>query len=100
MAIPSKKARPAEQGTTPTPPPALPPAPQLTIANGLRPTPEPDPGFIDFPELRRRVPYCDRKLRHYVRLGLIPSVRLKGARKHLFSWPVVEAALLRHSTAA
>lgn len=78
------KDAPAEQGAAP----ALP-------QNESAP-----PGFIDFATLRPRVPLCDRALREKIRKGVIPSVRLPGSRKRLFWWPAVQAALLRHTTAA
>lgn len=53
-------------------------------------------GFIDFAVLQSRVPLCERALREAVRKGLIPSILLPGARKRLFHWPSVEAALRRH----
>lgn len=54
------------------------------------------PGFIDFTELSRRIPLCDRSLREAIRKGRIPSIRLPGARRVLFDWESVRAALLRN----
>ena len=51
--------------------------------------------FIEFRELRRRIPLCERSLREAVRCGRIPSIRLPGARRVLFHWNSVQAALLR-----
>ena len=52
-------------------------------------------GFIDFAALALRVPICERSLRDAIRRGTIPSIVLPGARKRLFHWPSVEAALRR-----
>jgi len=51
--------------------------------------------FIDFPELARHVPLCERSLREAIRRGRIPSIRLPGARRVMFHWDSVQAALLR-----
>ena len=51
--------------------------------------------FISFTELCRRVPLCPRSLREAIRLGRIPCIRFPGARRLLFHWESVEAALLR-----
>ena len=53
------------------------------------------PTFIDFAELSRHVPLCERSLRQAIRDGRIPSIRLKGARRLLFHWGSVQEALLR-----
>jgi hypothetical protein len=52
--------------------------------------------FIDFADLKQRVPMCERSLREAVRKGIIPSIILPGSRKRLFHWPAVEGALKRH----
>lgn len=51
--------------------------------------------FIDFTELAKRVPLCERSLREAVRRGKIPSIKLPGARRVMFHWDSVQAALLR-----
>jgi hypothetical protein len=56
---------------------------------------KPSETFIDFESLLARVPMCERSLREAVRKGYIPSIVLPGARKRLFHWPSVEAALRR-----
>ena len=53
------------------------------------------PIFIDFTELSRHVPLCERSLREAIRRGKIPSVRLPGARRIIFHLESVELALLR-----
>ena len=50
-------------------------------------------GFIDLAELKRRVPYSTTHLRRLAKSGRIPSVRLEGARKLMFSWPAIQRAL-------
>jgi hypothetical protein len=52
-------------------------------------------GFIDQKQLLARLPISRRTLFNWRTTGKIPSVRL-GARRVLFHWPSVEAALLRH----
>jgi hypothetical protein len=54
-------------------------------------------GVIDYPALKARIPVCDRTLREWIRKGIIPSVRLPGARRRLFFWKDVEAALRRNT---
>lgn len=51
--------------------------------------------FIDFPELAKRIPMCERSLREAIRRGRIPSIRLPGARRVMFHWPTVQETLLR-----
>ena len=51
--------------------------------------------FINFEELKRHVPLCERSLREAVRRGQIPSIRLPGGRRVVFHWDSVQAALLR-----
>ena len=51
--------------------------------------------FINFAELSRHVPLCERSLREAIRRGRIPSIRLPGARRVMFHWDSVQAALLR-----
>jgi len=53
------------------------------------------PKFIDFAELSRHVPLCERSLREAIRRGHIPSVRLAGMRRNIFHLESVMAALLR-----
>ena len=53
------------------------------------------PKFIDFAELSRHVPLCERSLREAIRRGRIPSIRLPGARRVIFHWDSVQEALLR-----
>jgi hypothetical protein len=55
----------------------------------------PNPKFIDFAELSRQVPLCERSLREAIRRGRIPSIRLPGARRVMFHWDSVQEALLR-----
>ena len=52
--------------------------------------------FIDFKELLKRVPICDRSLREWTRRGKIPSIKLPHNRKYLYHWPSVQACLLRN----
>jgi hypothetical protein len=53
------------------------------------------PKFIDFAELSRHIPLCERTLRQAIRDGRIPSIRLPGARRIIFHYESVQAALLR-----
>jgi len=53
------------------------------------------PQFINFAELSRHVPLCERSLREAIRRGQIPSIRLPGGRRVVFHWDSVQAALLR-----
>lgn len=55
----------------------------------------PSPKFIDFAELSRHVPLCERSLREAIRRGRIPSIRLPGSRRVMFHWDSVQEALLR-----
>jgi hypothetical protein len=69
---------------------------QTGAASALPPHQSASPsGFIDFATLAPRVPLCERALRDAIRRGHIPSIVLPGARKRLFWWPAVEAALRR-----
>jgi predicted site-specific integrase-resolvase len=51
--------------------------------------------FICEDELLRRLPICRRTLISWRKSGEIPFVRLPGARRILYHWASVEAALLR-----
>jgi excisionase family DNA binding protein len=53
-------------------------------------------GFLDFKQLCERLPLGERTLRELIKRRLIPFVRLPGARRLLFDWDNVRAALLRH----
>ena len=52
-------------------------------------------GFLDFPQLCERVPLSPRTLRAALKAGHLPKIRLPGARRLLFDWPAVQAALKR-----
>ena len=72
------------------------PAENLGVAPVLPPNPSASsPKFIDFAELARHVPLCERSLREAIRRGRIPSIRLPGARRVMFHWDSVQSALLR-----
>lgn len=66
-------------------------------AEGADSAPPQDQGatdeFIDFKELQRRIPLCERTLRERVRRKVIPSIVL--GRKRIFSWFAVKRALHR-----
>ena len=55
-----------------------------------------DTGFLDFKQLCERLPLGERTLREAIKRRIIPHVRLPGARRLLFDWENVRAALLRH----
>jgi hypothetical protein len=55
-----------------------------------------DAGFLDFKQLCERLPLGERTLREAIKRRLIPHVRLPGARRLLFDWDNVRAALLRY----
>lgn len=52
-------------------------------------------GFVDEPELLRRLPVSRRTLHTWRTTGKLPFVRVPGSRRVLYFWPNVEAALLR-----
>lgn len=56
----------------------------------------PPPGFLDFKQLCERLPLGERTLREAIKRRQIPYVRLPGARRLLFDWENVRAALLRY----
>ena len=53
-------------------------------------------GFIDKVQLLQRLPISRRTLQEWIRLGLIPWIKLPGTRRIIFDWPAVEAALRRN----
>ena len=55
-----------------------------------------DTGFLDFKQLCERLPLGERTLREAIKRRQIPHVRLPGARRLLFDWENVRAALLRY----
>ena len=54
------------------------------------------PVFLDFKQLCERLPLGERTLREAIKRRQIPFIRLPGARRLLFDWENVRAALLRH----
>lgn len=57
---------------------------------------DPRSGFIDFNQLHPLIPTSARTLRNWIAQGLIPYVQMPGSKRHLFHWPTVQAALMRH----
>jgi len=51
--------------------------------------------FLTESQLQERLPLSRRTLYDLRTSGKLPFVRLPGARRLLFHWPTVEAALLR-----
>lgn len=49
--------------------------------------------FLSENEILKRVPVCRKTLFNWVKAGKIPVVKI--ARKKIYSWPNVQAALLR-----
>lgn len=49
--------------------------------------------FLTENEILKRVPVCRKTLFNWVKAGKIPVVKI--ARKKIYSWPNVQAALLR-----
>ena len=72
------------------------PAENMGAASALPPNQRASPPkFIDFAELSRHVPLCERSLREAIRRGRIPSIVLPSGRRRIFHWDSVQAALLR-----
>lgn len=67
----------------------------LTLQSPVGP-PSIPPGFLDFAGLCDRVPLSERTLRTAIKRRQIPHIRLPGARRLLFDWPSVQAALARY----
>jgi hypothetical protein len=55
-------------------------------------------GFLTKKQVLERIPVCRRTFDEWLRKGLIPVIRLPRARRVLFHWPSVEAALRRYTT--
>lgn len=66
----------------------------LAVTN--RENSEPVHGFLDFAGICARVPLSERTLREAIKRRQIPHIRLPGARRLLFDWPSVQAALARY----
>jgi predicted site-specific integrase-resolvase len=49
--------------------------------------------FLSENEILKRVPVCRKTLFNWIKAGKIPVVKI--ARKKIYSWPNVQAALLR-----
>jgi len=52
--------------------------------------------LINEQELLKRLPVCRRTLVNWRVSGVLPYIRPRGARRILYHWPSVQAALLRH----
>jgi hypothetical protein len=73
--------------------PAAGTTPSLGDKKAVAATPD-ETGFIDTPEMLRRLPVSGGTLRNWRTKGKIPFVRLTG-RRVLWHWPSVTQALLR-----
>ena len=64
---------------------------QLTQSNGEQPSPPAAEYFLTKNEVAQRLRKTPRTIENYLRLGLIPYVKI--GRSVLLSWPDVQAAL-------
>ena len=63
------------------------------VNDAIQTAPASQDTFLSENEILKRVPVCRKTLFNWIKAGKIPVVKI--ARKKIYSWPNVQAALLR-----